>query len=56
MLLNHVLEKQEELGSVWKETDSDGNTAHHIAAKAKNLDVLKVYAIIDILCLRMWCY
>ena len=30
------------LRKIWKATDLDKNTPHHIAAKAKNLDILKV--------------
>ena len=41
VVLSHVAENHM-LQSIWKETDNERNTAHHIAAKAKNLDVLKV--------------
>ena len=27
---------------IWKETDFENNTPHHIAAKAKDLELLKV--------------
>ena len=42
MILSHVSEDHDVLRKIWKDTDLDNNTAHHIAAKAKNLDVLKV--------------
>ena len=32
--------------NIWKATDLDKNTPHHIAAKAKNLDMLKVWMIL----------
>lgn len=43
MLLSHVTQKL--FQSIWKETDKENNTPHHIAAKAKNLDMLKVKKI-----------
>lgn len=42
MLLQHVKENRVLLQQIWKETDNNKNTPHHIAAKAKNLDLLKV--------------
>lgn len=42
MLLSHVSQNQDILQRILKETDNEKNTPHHIAAKAKNLDVLKV--------------
>lgn len=42
MLLSHVSKNQGIMRTIWKETDSEKNTPHHIAAKAKNLDMLKV--------------
>lgn len=42
MLLSHVYQNQDILQRILKETDDKKNTPHHIAAKAKNLDMLKV--------------
>ena len=41
LLLGHV--SQEGLLDIWSAVDGNNNTAHHIAAKAKNADILKVY-------------
>lgn len=46
MLLTHISENKEILRKIWKATDLDKNTPHHIAAKAKNLDILKVTVIL----------
>ena len=40
LLLRHV--SREKLHDIWSVVDSEKNTAHHIAAKAKNADILKV--------------
>ena len=42
MLLLYVADNKDLLRSIWKATDQDKNTPHHIAAKARNLDLLKV--------------
>ena len=41
LLLGHVSQKG--LHDIWSAVDCDNNTAHHIAAKAKNPDILKVF-------------
>ena len=35
------------LHGIWKIVDLQNNTAHHIAAKAKNADMLKVGSILS---------
>ena len=45
LLLRHV--SREKLHDIiWSVVDSANNTAHHIAAKAKNADILKVYLLL----------
>jgi ankyrin repeat protein len=52
MLLIYVADNKDLLRSIWKATDQDKNTPHHIGAKAKNLDLLKTLMWYNTSCLE----
>ncbi|CAI8040068.1 Transient receptor potential cation channel subfamily A member 1 homolog [Geodia barretti] len=52
MLLLYVADNKDLLRSIWKATDQDKNTPHHIAAKARNLDLLKTLMRYNTSCLE----